>query len=72
MALPEYYLTRVEREILVERGNAIVAYLADGGAALDLIELGSGDGDKTIELCRAAMRTDHRGLLPYRCVRARA
>ena len=56
MALPEYYLTRVEREILVERGDAIVAYLADGGAALDLIELGSGDGDKTIELCRAAMR----------------
>lgn len=56
MALPEYYLTRIERDILVESGDDIVAYLAAGGAVLDLIELGSGDGDKTIELCRAVMR----------------
>ena len=56
MELPEYYLTQVERDILIERGGDIVAYLAEGSVALDLIELGSGDGDKTIELCRAVMR----------------
>jgi len=41
--LPEYYLTRREREILVER-SAEVAALTDGEA---LVELGSGTSEKT-------------------------
>ena len=53
MALPEYYLTRVEREILVRRGADIARRLVEGGKGVDVIELGSGDGAKTIELCRA-------------------
>lgn len=53
MQLPEYYLTRAEREILVHRGGEIARCLAEGGRGIDLVELGSGDGAKTIELCRA-------------------
>ena len=48
--LPEYYLTRVERDLLATYGSQIVASF--GGAPLELIELGSGSATKT--------RVDHR------------
>ncbi|MBW8878794.1 MAG: L-histidine N(alpha)-methyltransferase [Acidobacteria bacterium] len=43
-ALPEYYVTRSEAEILRARAGEIVAAL---GGPLWLVELGSGDGQKT-------------------------
>ena len=42
--LPEYYLTRAEREILTTRAGDI---LADAPADLTLVELGSGSAVKT-------------------------
>lgn len=53
--LPEYYLTRVEREILETQASRIAQVLAEGNAPVDLVELGSGDGAKTLLLCRALM-----------------
>jgi dimethylhistidine N-methyltransferase len=50
MVLPEYYLTRCEREILQHRGAEIARWISEGARAIDLVELGSGDGSKTIEL----------------------
>ncbi|MEV6538755.1 L-histidine N(alpha)-methyltransferase [Streptomyces sp. NPDC051665] len=47
--LPEYYPTRAEREILVDRGGEIAA--ATG--ARTLVELGSGSSDKTRHLLDA-------------------
>ncbi|MEO0336500.1 MAG: L-histidine N(alpha)-methyltransferase, partial [Pseudomonadota bacterium] len=48
MALPEYYPTSCEAEILGDQGNEIAKHL--GGEKLNLIELGCGDGAKTILL----------------------
>lgn len=45
MALPEYYLTSSESEILKEKGENIVQLL--GNKSLRLVELGAGDGAKT-------------------------
>ncbi len=45
MALPEYYPTRCEREILEGHAGAIVASL--GGGPATVVDLGAGDGDKT-------------------------
>ena len=42
--LPEYYLTRAEREILVERSAELEARLPTGAT---LVELGSGSAEKT-------------------------
>lgn len=53
MALPEYYLTRVEEEILRGRGDELAQWIAPGAQPFDLIELGSGDGAKTLALCQA-------------------
>jgi len=50
MALPEYYLTRSEREVLQIHGSQIVEWMLKGSSSLELVELGSGDGSKTIEL----------------------
>ncbi|KUJ69038.1 dimethylhistidine N-methyltransferase [Streptomyces albus subsp. albus] len=50
--LPEYYPTRAEREILVERSAEIAA--ATG--ARTLVELGSGSSEKTRHLLRALPR----------------
>ena len=46
--LDEYYLTRTEAEILEARGPEIVAKL--GAKALNLVDLGAGDGRKTVLL----------------------
>jgi L-histidine Nalpha-methyltransferase len=52
--LPEYYPTRTERALLIERSAAIVE--TAGGAALsDVVELGSGAAEKTVCLLDAAL-----------------
>lgn len=53
MQLPEYYLTRCEKEIFSERTEALKAALTDGMDAFDLVELGAGDGTKTMHLLKA-------------------
>lgn len=45
MELPEYYLTRAEREILSSHGSRIVAPFCDSHC--DVVDLGAGDGVKT-------------------------
>jgi dimethylhistidine N-methyltransferase len=47
MNLPEYYVTRVEREILQRHGAQLVAPLLRSGRPVDVIDLGAGDGLKT-------------------------
>ncbi len=56
--LPEYYLTRAEREILVERADEIASLFA---APIALAELGSGSSSKTRLLIEAFLRR-HGGL----------
>jgi len=52
--LPEYYLTRTEREIFAEHGDAILAAAGDSGQTM--IELGAGTATKTDVLLSAAVR----------------
>lgn len=44
---PEYYLTRCEQRILNDHRAAIATNVAGDGAALDVVDLGAGDGQKT-------------------------
>jgi L-histidine Nalpha-methyltransferase len=53
--LPEYYLTRAEREIFVDHGDAIVEAALAGGATT-IVELGAGSAQKTELLLHAAAR----------------
>ncbi len=50
MRLPEYYPTRAEYKIFSERTDEISAAFMNGADAIDLIELGAGDGTKTAVL----------------------
>ncbi|MBX3244857.1 MAG: L-histidine N(alpha)-methyltransferase, partial [Acidobacteria bacterium] len=50
MKLPEYYLTRAEFKIFTEQTDAIRRSFTRGVNAIDLIELGAGDGTKTTVL----------------------
>ncbi|NOT48973.1 MAG: L-histidine N(alpha)-methyltransferase [Acidobacteria bacterium] len=50
MKLPEYYLTRAEYKLLTEQSEVIGNAFTDGADAIDLIELGAGDGTKTAVL----------------------
>ncbi len=50
-SLPEYYLTRCEREILEGHASDLAGILAD--RPFDLVELGPGDGHKTQTLLRS-------------------
>lgn len=50
MKLPEYYLTRAEFRIFKEQTGPIINAFTDGAAAIDLVELGAGDGTKTAVL----------------------
>ncbi|PPS72481.1 L-histidine N(alpha)-methyltransferase [Streptomyces sp. MH60] len=60
-ALPEYYPTRAEREILVDRAGEI----ATATGARTLVELGSGSSEKTRVLLDALTgRTGLRGYVP--------
>jgi L-histidine Nalpha-methyltransferase len=54
MELPEYYLTRTEREILERNANAIVEPLR--GQRVMVIDVGAGDGTKTRILVDALRR----------------
>ena len=53
MALPEYYLTRAELEIFQKQANQIIeAFEMNKEQPFELIELGAGDGTKTIEILK--------------------
>lgn len=55
-ALPEYYPTRTEREILAKHADSIVAALRTVRSPLRLVELGAGTAAKTVILLEAALR----------------
>ena len=59
--LPEYYVTRTERQILAQHADEIVA--AAGGRDLSIIELGAGTATKTGLLLDAAVA--HQGGVTY-------
>ncbi len=60
MALPEYYLTRAEMEIFASQANDIVsAFDQDTNVPFEVIELGAGDGSKTVHLLRALLEQDY-------------
>lgn len=50
MKLPEYYLTRAEMRVFTEQKGAICDAFTSRADAIDLIELGAGDGTKTAVL----------------------
>ncbi len=50
MQLPEYYPTRAELKIFTEQTEGISDAFTSGADAIDLIELGAGDGTKTAVL----------------------
>lgn len=52
MNMPEYYLTDAEFEILSKQGEDIIDAFDIGQRKLELIELGAGDGTKTIQLLK--------------------
>ena len=58
MASPEYYLTRVEHALLRERADELARWIDADRLPLDLIELGSGDGEKTLTLCQVLHEHD--------------
>lgn len=53
MRLPEYYPTRTEHALLRRRAAELVVAIAPDARPVELLELGSGDGRKTLALCRA-------------------
>lgn len=60
MKLPEYYLTRAEHDIFKNRTEDLIQLLGFGpDDFLELIELGAGDGTKTLELLRALCEEDY-------------
>lgn len=56
MALPEYYLTNCEHEILRQKGNEIYRAL-QFESHFNVIELGAGDGSKTVDLLKSFLET---------------
>lgn len=56
MKLPEYYLTACEHEIFSTQTDAIFRSFSNGDDAIDLIELGAGDGTKTAVLVDHLLR----------------
>ena len=54
MAMPEYYLSNAEMDIFKNKQNELIAALGmDPERYFELIELGAGDGTKTLELLKA-------------------
>lgn len=59
MNMPEYYLTRAEHEIFkVQTSDIIESFGFDKNQYFELIELGAGDGTKTIELLKHLSQED--------------
>ena len=58
MALPEYYLTNSELEILSFHTSTIAELFRGIGFGFDLIELGAGDGEKTKVLLQYLVKND--------------
>ncbi len=57
MALPEYYLTRAEMDIFQNKTGELITTLAlDKDTDYNLVELGPGDGTKTIHLLRELLQ----------------
>lgn len=56
MRCPEYYLTRAEAEILMLQSGQILQRCLDALDRFDIVELGAGDGSKTIFLLKEALR----------------
>jgi len=57
MDLPEYYLTRAEMEIFAQQTGALIKALGqDPGQHFELVELGAGDGQKTVHLLRGLLK----------------
>lgn len=52
MNMPEYYLTDAELEIFTKQATEIIDSFEAGDRPIELIELGAGDGTKTIELLK--------------------
>jgi len=52
MAMSSYYLPDCEREILKEKSADIFEKIKEGKEKIDVVELGAGDGTKTVELLR--------------------
>ena len=52
MHMPEYYLTDAEMEIFEHQAEKLAALLAPATGTFDLIELGAGDGTKTVHLLK--------------------
>lgn len=59
MRCPEYYLTRAEAEILVLQSTQILQRCMDVPQPFDIVELGAGDGSKTIFLLKEALRLNY-------------
>ena len=60
MQLPEYYLTRAEMEIFQEKTSEIMAALQlVEGKKYSVVELGAGDGTKTIHLLRELINRNY-------------
>ncbi|MEO5859074.1 MAG: L-histidine N(alpha)-methyltransferase [Pyrinomonadaceae bacterium] len=57
MKLPEYYPTRAEMKIFTEQKAEICKAFTEGSDAIDLIELGAGDGTKTAVLIEHLLAT---------------
>ncbi len=53
MGLPEYYLTKCEEEIFEQKTESLISSLIEGVEDFDLLELGAGDGTKTMHLLSA-------------------
>lgn len=57
MAMPEYYLTNKEFEIFSQQSHKLIeAFDLKKNEYFELIELGAGDGTKTVELLKALQR----------------
>ncbi|MFD1142042.1 L-histidine N(alpha)-methyltransferase [Larkinella insperata] len=61
MRCPEYYLTRAEAEILSLQSGAILERCGGMQGSFDIVELGAGDGSKTVFLLREALRMQGSG-----------
>jgi L-histidine Nalpha-methyltransferase len=58
MNMPEYYLTRAEMEIFQEQSHEIISsFNIQKGEEIEVVELGAGDGTKTIHLLFELIRS---------------